>query len=100
MKKIERLVALLKKKVRTEGNIELREEMILSQEHQPGAYPTPVDIAREPIIDCPWLVTCARKTEVPNSSPAATYVQRWAVCSNRPANVELSVKRVEVIVRS
>ena len=53
MKKIERLVALLKKEVRTEENIELREEMILSQEHQPGAYPTPVDIAREPIIDRP-----------------------------------------------
>ena len=52
MKKIERLVALLEKKVRTEGNIELREEMILSQEYQPGAHPTPVDIVREPIIAC------------------------------------------------
>ena len=48
---MERLVALLEKKVRTEGNIELRKEMILSQEYQPGAHPTPVDIAREPNID-------------------------------------------------
>ena len=23
----------------------------------------------------------------PGSSPAASYVQRWALCSNRPANV-------------
>ena len=23
----------------------------------------------------------------PGSSPAATYVQMWALCSNRPANV-------------
>ena len=46
---------MLVKKVRTEGNIELREEMILSQEYQPGAHPTPVDIAREPIIDRRWV---------------------------------------------
>ena len=44
-------MALLEKKVRTERNIELRKEMILSQEHQPGARPTPVDIAHEPNID-------------------------------------------------
>ena len=50
MKKMERLVALLEKKVRTEGNIELKKEMILSQEYQSGAHPTPVDIAREPIL--------------------------------------------------
>ena len=49
---MERLVALLEKKVRTVGNIELRKEMILSQDYQPGAHPTPVDIAREPNIDC------------------------------------------------
>ena len=48
---MERLVVLLEKKVRTEGNIELRKKMILSQEYQPGAHPTPVDIAREPNID-------------------------------------------------
>ena len=48
---MERLVALLEKKVRTGGNIELRKEMILSQEYQPRAHPTPVDIAREPNID-------------------------------------------------
>ena len=42
---------MLVKTVRTEGNIELREEMILSQEYQPGAHPTSVDIARELIID-------------------------------------------------
>ena len=48
---MERLVVLLEKKVHTEGNIELRIEMILSQEYQP----TPVDIAREPNIDCRWV---------------------------------------------
>ena len=42
---------LLEKKVRTERNIELRNEMILRQEYQPGAHPTPVDIAHEPNID-------------------------------------------------
>ena len=31
--------------------IEPIEEMILSQEDQPGTYPTPADIAREPNID-------------------------------------------------
>ena len=49
---MERLVVLLEKKVRTEGNIELRIEMILSQEYQPGTQPIPLDIAREPNIDC------------------------------------------------
>ena len=33
------------------------------------------------------LATCARKPKAPGSSPAASYVQRWALCSNRPANV-------------
>ena len=51
MKKIERLVPVPEKKVRTEGDIELRAEMILSQEYQPGAHPNPVEIAREPCID-------------------------------------------------
>ena len=49
---MERLVVLLEKKVRTEGNIELRIEMILTQEYQSGTQPTPVDITREPNIDC------------------------------------------------
>ena len=44
-------MTLLEKRVRTEWNIELREEMILSQGYQPVAHPTPVDIAREPITD-------------------------------------------------
>ena len=44
-------MAFLGKKVRTEGNIELRKKMILSQEYQPGAHPAPVNIAREPNID-------------------------------------------------
>ena len=48
---MESLVALLGKKIRTEGNTKLRKEMILSQGYQPGAHPTPVDIAREPNID-------------------------------------------------
>ena len=52
---MERLVVLLEKKVRTEGNIELRKKMILSQEYQPGAHPTPVDIARETNIDRRWV---------------------------------------------
>ena len=30
---------------------------------------------------------CARKPKVSGSGPAASYVQRWALCSNRPANV-------------
>ena len=34
-----------------------------------------------------WLATCAWKPKVPGSSPAASYVQRWALCSNRPANI-------------
>ena len=45
-------------------------------------------------------MTCARKPKVSGSSPAAAYVQRWALCSNRTANVKVSVKRVEVVVRS
>ena len=44
-------MALLEKKVRTKGNLEIRKEMILSQEYQPGAHPTPVGIARKPNID-------------------------------------------------
>ena len=34
-----------------------------------------------------WLATCTWKPKVPGSSPATSYVQRWALCSNRPANV-------------
>ena len=34
-----------------------------------------------------WLATCTRKPKVSGSSPAANYVQRWALCSHRPANV-------------
>ena len=34
-----------------------------------------------------WLVTCAQKPKIPGSSLAATYVQRWALRSNHPANV-------------
>ena len=55
LKMLERLVALLQNKVRTEGNIELRKEIILSQEYQPAAHPTPVDIACEPNIDRRWV---------------------------------------------
>ena len=39
------------KKLRTERNIELSNEIIFNQEYQSGAYPTLVDIAREPNID-------------------------------------------------
>ena len=45
----------------------------------------------------PKLATCALKPKVPGSDPAARYVQRWALCSNRPADVWVSVKQVEVI---
>ena len=31
--------------------------------------------------------TCAWKPKVPGSSSAASYVQRWALSNNRPANV-------------
>ena len=34
-----------------------------------------------------WLTNCARKPKVPGSSPVASYVKRWAHCSNSPANV-------------
>ena len=33
------------------------------------------------------LATCSRKLRVPSSSSPTSYVQRWALCSNRPANV-------------
>ena len=33
-------------------------------------------------------------------APSASYLQRWALCSNRLANVKVSVKRVEVVERS
>ena len=34
-----------------------------------------------------WLATCAQKPKVPSLSLAATYVQKWTICSNHPANV-------------
>ena len=34
-----------------------------------------------------YHATCARKPKVPGSNPAASYVQKWASCSNHPANV-------------
>ena len=34
-----------------------------------------------------WLATCTLKPKVPGSNLAASYVQRWAVCSNFLANV-------------
>ena len=48
-------MALLGKKVRTEGTIELRKEIILHQEYQPWAHPTPADIAREPNSNRRWV---------------------------------------------
>ena len=36
--------------------------------------------------DCPLVVSDLR-SETKGSSPDASYVQRWALCSNRPANV-------------
>ena len=40
------------------------------------------------------------ETKVPGSSPGASYAQRWAPCSNRPANVQVPVKWGEVVERS
>ena len=37
---------------------------------------------------------------IAGSSPAASYAQRQAPCSNRPANVLVPVKQVEVVVKS
>ena len=34
-----------------------------------------------------WFATSAQKPKVPGSSPVANYVQKWALCSNCPANV-------------
>ena len=56
---VERDGEQLEKKVRTEGNIELRTEMILSQEYQPAAHPTPVDIVRELNTDRRMKSTCS-----------------------------------------
>ena len=56
---VERDGELVEKKVRTEGNIELRTEMILSQEYQPAAHPTPVDIVRELNTDRRMKSTCS-----------------------------------------
>ena len=40
-----------------------------------------------------------RVPKVASSSPAASYAQSWALCSNNPANVKVSVKRVEEVKR-
>ena len=45
-----------------------------------------------------YKITSAWKPKAPSWSPAASYVQRWALCSNRPANV--SMKWLEVVGRS
>ena len=36
---------------------------------------------------CDQIRSFVRKPKVPGSSPAASYLQKWAPCSNRPANV-------------
>ena len=40
-----------------------------------------------------------RVPKVPCSIPAASYAQRWALCSNKLANFWVSVKRVEMVER-
>ena len=47
-----------------------------------------------------WLVTCTPKPKVPGSCRAVSCVERWALWSNRPANLWASVKQVEVVERS
>ena len=46
-----------------------------------------------------WFTNCAQKLNFPDSSRAASYVQWLALCSNCPANVQVS-ERVELVVRS
>ena len=43
---------------------------------------------------------CSETKGYPGSSPATTYVQRSDLCSNRPANVQVSMKQGKVVVRS
>ena len=47
-----------------------------------------------------WIANCAWTPKVPGSSLAASYMQRWALGSNHPANVYMSVKLVEVVERT
>ena len=65
-------------------------------------YPCGVLLRQNGPVGCiaQWLATCARKPKVTNSSPTAGYAQRSAPCSNYSANVQVSVKRVEVVDRS
>ena len=43
------------------------------------------------------LATYGQKAKFPGLSPAASYVRRPPFCSNGPANVYVSVKRVELV---
>ena len=45
-----------------------------------------VELSKQQALD-DLRSTCAWKSKVPGSSLAASYVQRWALCSNHPANV-------------
>ena len=47
-----------------------------------------------------FLQNNSKEFWAPSSSPAANYVQRWALCSNHLANVSVSVKHMEVVVSS
>ena len=46
------------------------------------------------------VISCAWKPKVLGSILAATYVQKWALCSNHLTNIYVSLKQVEVVVRS
>ena len=74
---------------------------------QPHVYPVISDVEIFWIPDhlhlgrvTEWLKMCTWKPKVHGSSLTATYVQRWALCINHPANVQVSVKQVEKVVRS
>ena len=45
-----------------------------------------VELSKQQALD-DLRSTCTWKSKVPGSSLAASYVQRWALCSNHPANV-------------
>ena len=44
-------------------------------------------------------MSCTRKPKVSSSSPAGSHVQRWTSCSNCLANLYVSARQVEVVVK-
>ena len=48
----------------------------------------------------PSIATCAREPKALGSFPTVSYVQMCALCNNFRANVEMSVKQMELVERS